>query len=113
MRPAGRDVGGQTRRTTAGYAPPAGPARPPPKPPDEQALLQEFWQVSHFGWITEVTIRRSLTISGVHEILAVLAERLRQLLDRGWVEQRHSTAGTGQREWRLTDSGRNALSRRG
>ena len=113
MRPAGRDVGGQTRRTTAGYAPPVGSARPGPKPPDEQALLQELWQVSHFGWMTEVTIRRSLTISGVHEILAVLAERLRQLLDRGWVELRHSAAGTGQREWRLTDNGRNALSSQG
>jgi len=111
MRPAGRDVGGQIRRTPTGDAPSAGPARPGPKPPDEQALLQQLWEVSHFGWITEVTIRRSLTISGVHEILAVLAERLRELLDRGWVEQRHSAAGTGQREWRLTDGGRNALSR--
>jgi hypothetical protein len=73
----------------------------------------ESRQVSPFGWITGVTIRRSLTISGVHEILAVLSERLRQLLDRGWVEQRHSAAGTGQREWRLTDGGRNALSRQG
>jgi hypothetical protein len=113
MRPAGDDMGGQILRASAGYFPPAAPARPGPKPPDEQALLQELWQVSHFGWITEVAIRRSLTISGVHEILAVLAERLRHLLDRGWVEQRHSAAGTGQREWRLTDSGRNALSRRG
>jgi len=112
MRPAGHDMRGQIRRASAGYVP-AGPARPGPKPPDEQALLQELWQVSHFGWMTEVAIRRSLTISGRHEILAVLAERLRQLLDRGWVEQRHSAAGTGQREWRLTDSGRNALSRRG
>jgi hypothetical protein len=113
MRPAGRDVEGQIRRTTAGYAPPAGPTRPGPKPQDEQALLQELWQVSHFGWMAEVTIRRSLTISGVHEILAVLAERLRQLLDRGWVEQRQSASGTGQREWRLTDCGRNALSLQG
>ena len=84
MRPAGHDMGGQIGRTNAGYLP-AGPARPGSKPPDEHALLQELWRVSHFGWITEVAIRRSLTISGVHEILAVLAERLRQLLDRGWV----------------------------
>jgi DNA-binding HxlR family transcriptional regulator len=38
----------------------------------------------------------------------VLTEGLRQLLERGWAEQRHSDADTGEREWRLTDSGRNA-----
>ena len=79
------------------------------KPPNEQALLHELWQVSHFGWIPQVAIRRSLTIASGQEIpAATLAERLRQLLERGWAEQRHGDAGTGAREWRLTDSGRNA-----
>ena len=79
------------------------------KPPEEQALLRELWQISHFGWIPEVAIRRSLTIASGQEIPpAALAERLRQLLERGWAEQRNGDAGTGAREWRLTDSGRNA-----
>ena len=79
------------------------------KPPNEQALLHELWQISHFGWIPQVAIRRSLTIASGQEIpAATLAERLRQLLERGWAEQRHGDAGTGAREWRLTDSGRNA-----
>jgi hypothetical protein len=38
-----------------------------PKPPDDQALLRECWQISHFGWIPEAAIRRSLIISGGQE----------------------------------------------
>ncbi len=95
--------------THAQYTPPGGPARPTPS--DEHALLHELWQISHFGWIPEATIRRSLTIGGVQEIpAAALAERLSQLVEHGSVEQRHSDAGAGEREWRLTDTGRNALS---
>jgi hypothetical protein len=72
-------------------------------------ILRELWQISHFGWGREPAIRRSMTIADGHEIPAgALAERLRQLLERGWVERRDSDAGTGEREWRLTDSGRNA-----
>ncbi|MGO9898353.1 MAG: hypothetical protein ACLP0J_01365 [Solirubrobacteraceae bacterium] len=96
---------GTIRPTKAGYR----PARPSPKPPDEHALLHEVWQISHFGWIPQAAIRRSLSIAGYQQIPAdVLAERLRQLLQRGWTEQRHSDTGTGEREWRLTESGRNA-----
>ncbi len=63
MRLTGHDaLAGTIRPTIAGYRPPAGPARPSPKPPDEQALLHELWQISHFGWIPEAAIRRSLTI---------------------------------------------------
>jgi DNA-binding HxlR family transcriptional regulator len=73
-----------------------------------------LWLISHFGRIAEATIRRSLIISGAQEILATaLAERLRQLLNRGWVEHRHNDAGPGEPEWRLTDSGRAAFAHRG
>jgi DNA-binding HxlR family transcriptional regulator len=85
------------------------PARPDPKPPDDQALLRECWQISHFGWIPEAAIRRSLIISSGQEITAAaLTERLQQLLKRGWAEERHGATGTSEREWRLTDSGRRA-----
>ena len=85
------------------------PARPDSKPPDDQALLRECWQISHFGWIPEAAIRRSLIISSGQEITAAaLTERLQQLLKRGWAEERHSATGTTEREWRLTDSGRRA-----
>jgi hypothetical protein len=108
MRLAGNDdPAGASRPTKSGYPPPPGPARPSPKPPDEQALLHELWQISHFGWIREAAILRNLTIVGQKIPAPALAERLRQLLKRGWAEQRHSDAGTGEREWRLTDSGRN------
>jgi hypothetical protein len=87
--------------------PPNGADRP--KPLDEHALLRELWQISHFGWIPEAAICRSLTIGGGQEIpAAALAERLAQLLQHGLVEHRHIDAGAGQREWRLTDIGRNA-----
>ncbi len=78
------------------------PIRPlDPNPPDEQTLLRECWQISHFGWIPEAAIRRSLTISGGQAIpAAALADRLQQLLKRGWAEQRDSAAGAGEREWR-------------
>jgi hypothetical protein len=37
-----------------------------------------LWQISHFGWIPQAAIRRSLIISGGPEIpAAALAERLR------------------------------------
>ena len=99
-----RRSGQQHRETPRG-----GAARSSSTPPDEQALLFELWQISHFGWIPETAIRRSLRIAGGHEIsAAVLTERMRRLLDRGWVEQRDSDPGTGGREWRLTDSGRGA-----
>ena len=86
------------------------PARASRQPRDEQALLHELWQISHFGWIPQAAIRRSLIIScGGKEIpAAALAERLAQLRDHGWAEQRHSDAGADHREWRLTDGGRNA-----
>jgi len=110
MRLTGHDaLAGTIRPTIAGYRPPAGPARPSPKSPDEQALLHELWQISHFGWIPEAAIRRSLTIAGQEIAAAALAEHLQQLLERGRAEQRHSDAGTGEHEWRLTDSGRNAV----
>ena len=84
MRPAGSDR----------------PARPDPEPRDDQALLHEFWQISHFGWLPEAAIRRSLIISGGPEIpAAALTERLQQLLKRGWAEERHGAAGTSEREW--------------
>lgn len=109
MRPAGRDDLAVTIwPTKAVYAPLAGSARPSPKPPDEQALLAELWQISHFGWIPEAAIRRTLILSRGEIPAIVLIEGLRQLLERGWAEQRHSDAGTGEREWRLTDSGRDA-----
>ena len=96
--------GQQHRETSRG-----GAARSSATPPDERALLFELWRISHFGWISETAIRRSLRIAGGNEISAgALAERLRRLLDRGWVEQRDSDPGTGGREWRLTDSGRGA-----
>ncbi len=99
-------LAGTIRPAKAGYR----PARASPKPPTEQALLHEVWQISHFGWIPEAAIRRSLTIAGYQQLPAsALAERLRQLLERGWTEQRHSDAGPGEGEWRLTDSGRNAV----
>jgi hypothetical protein len=100
---------GQSGRQKPGT--PRRPAQraPSAKPTDEQALLHELWQISHFGWIPGVAIRRSLTIASGQEIpAAALAERLRQLLERGWAEQRDGDGGTGAREWRLTDSGRNA-----
>jgi hypothetical protein len=96
-----------TRASHARLARPTGPDR---EPSSDQALLQDLWLISHFGWIAEATIRRALVISGTHEIPAVtLAERLRQLLNRGWVEQRYSDLGTGELEWRLTNRGRDAV----
>ncbi len=83
--------------------------RSDPKLSDEQALLQELWQISHFGWIPEAAIRRTLTIAGGQQISAVaVAERLRGLVERGWIEQRESDADTQEPEWRLTDRGRSA-----
>ena len=102
------DVAEAIRPTKPGCAPPAGSARLTAKPPDERTLLAELWQISHFGWIPQAVILRSLTISGQEVPAAALAERVQQLLERGWAEQRHGDAGTGEREWRLTDSGRNA-----
>jgi hypothetical protein len=85
------------------------PARASRQPRDEQSLLHELWQISHFGWIPQAAIRRSLIIScGGQEIpAAALAERLRRLLERGWAEQRRDAA-LGDCQWRLTDSGRSA-----
>lgn len=109
MRPAeGDHLAGATRPSLAGHDSPAGPAPRSAKPLNEQALLHELWQISHFGWIREVTIRRGLAIAGQEIHDATLANCLGRLLERGWVEPRHSDSGTGHREWRLTDSGRNA-----
>ena len=83
-------------------------------PPSDQELLQELWLISHFGWIADATIARAVIISGAQEILTSgLGDRLRQLLNRGWVERRYNDAGTDEPEWRLTDSGRAALAHRG
>jgi hypothetical protein len=110
MHPADEDDdpdAGAARATHAGYAWSAGPARPDAKLPDERTLLREIWQIGHFGWIPEVTIRRGLTLAGGQELSAgALARRLQLLLELGWAEQRDGD--TGEREWRLTDSGRNA-----
>ena len=96
--------------TRAGYVPPARLTGPDRKPPSDPGLLRELWLISHFGWIAETTIRRALIISDAHEILAdSLRERLRQLLSRAWVEQRYHDLGTGEPEWRLTETGRDAL----
>ena len=82
--------------------------------PSDQELLHELWLISHFGWIADATVARALVISGAQEILTCgLGDRLRQLLNRGWVEQRHNDTGTDEPKWRLTDSGRAALSHRG
>jgi hypothetical protein len=92
----------------------ASPTRRNRNPPSDQELLHAVWLISHFGWIAEATIRRTLMISDAQRILATgLAERLRQLLNRGWVERRHNDPGTDELEWRLTDSGRDALAHRG
>jgi DNA-binding HxlR family transcriptional regulator len=90
------------------------PTRRNRSPASDQELLDALWLISHFGWIAEATIRRTLMISDAQRILAAgLAERLRQLLNRGWVERRHNDAGTDEPEWRLTESGRDALAHRG
>ena len=100
----------RSRDQTPGRHPPADPPRPSRKLPGEHALLHEVWRISHFGWIADATLLRSLTISVGHQIAdAALAGHLQQLLDRGWMEQRSSAAHAGQREWRLTDSGRTAV----
>ena len=100
----------RSRGQTPGRPSTAGPTRPRRKLPDEHALLHELWQISHFGWIAHATMLRSLTISAGHQIAdAARAGQLQQLLDRGWMEQRSSAAHADQPEWRLTDSGRNAL----
>ena len=80
----------------------------------DRELLHELWLISHFGWIADATISRALIISGAQEILASgLGDRLRQLVNRGWVEQRHNNGATDAPEWRLTDSGRDVLAHRG
>jgi len=110
MRPADEDDEADARAIQArqaGYAWPAGPARRDAKLPDERTLLREIWQISHFGWIAEATIRRGLTIAGGQELSAgAVARHLQLLVELGWAEQRDGDAG--EREWRLTDSGRNA-----
>jgi hypothetical protein len=80
--------------------------------PSDRELLHELWSISHFGWIAQATICRALIISGAHETLASdLGDRLRHLRNRGWLEPRDNDAGTDEREWRLTDSGRDVLVR--
>ena len=97
------------RDRTPPRSPADGPARPGRELPGEHALLHELWQISHFGWIAHATMLRSLSITAGHQLAdPALAGPLQQLLDRGCVEQRSSTAHAGQREWRLTDRGRNA-----
>ena len=71
-----------------------------------QKLLEQLWQISHYGWIGDGMIRRGLIISGEGIPVAALAQGLRVLLERGWVEQRDSDTYPDELEWRLTDSGR-------
>lgn len=83
-RASGDDVVVAIRPTRNGQAPSAGSVRSDPKPSDEQALLHELWQISHFGWIPEAAIRRALTIAGGQELSTVaVAERLGRLVERG------------------------------
>jgi hypothetical protein len=82
--------------------------------PSDRELLHELWLISHFGWIADSIISRALIISGAQEILASgVGDRLRELVNRGWVEQRHNDGGTDPTEWRLTDTGRDVLAHRG
>jgi hypothetical protein len=82
--------------------------------PSDRDLLHELWLIGHFGWIADATISRALFISGAQDILAGdLGDRLRPLVHRGWVEQRHNDGGPDTPEWRLTDSGRDVLAHRG
>jgi hypothetical protein len=61
-------------------------------PPSDQELLRELWLISHFGWIAHAIICRTLIVSGARGTLASsLGDRLQQLQDRGWVEQRQAT----------------------
>jgi len=107
------DIAGAVQLRRAGYATPASPERRDRKPPDDRALLYELWQTSHFGWMTEATIRRTVIVSGLQESLGESpVESLRRLQSWGWVEQRYD-AGGDEREWRLTDTGRHALAHRG
>jgi hypothetical protein len=92
------------------YAALADPTHSPPPLPDEQALAWEVWQMSHFGWITEGMIRRNLSVTARREFpAAAVAAGLQRLLERGWIEHQEAGADTGEREWRLTDTGRDAL----
>ena len=108
MRRAGSDdVVGEIRPAKAGYA--GRPRAREPHAAEAQALLEELWQISHLGWIPEAAILRSLTIAVGQEIPAAgVPDGLGKLLERGWAEQRDGDAGTGDREWRLTDNSRNA-----
>jgi DNA-binding HxlR family transcriptional regulator len=76
-------------------------------------MLTELWQLSHFGWITEAAVRRSVIIASGHDVTpGLVADGMRQLLERGWVERRPLASGTDESEWRLTGSGRSAVPRR-
>jgi hypothetical protein len=78
--------------------------------PDEASLAWQVWQMSHFAWITEGTIRRNLSVAARRQFpAAALAAGLQRLLERGWMEHQAAGADTGEREWRLTDTGRDAL----
>jgi hypothetical protein len=57
-------LAGTIRPTKAGYR----PARPSPKPPNEQALLHEVWQITHFG-PPRVNARESSDAAGRVELL--------------------------------------------
>ena len=103
--PDNDDLAAMNRPARPGSRPSPGSSRARATRLDEQTLLHELWQISHFGWIPETAVRRGLTIAGGHEIpTSALHECLRQLLERGWAELRHT--GADAREWRLTDSGR-------
>jgi hypothetical protein len=74
---------------------------------EERTLLEELWRISHFGWIPEAVIRRTLTLAAGRELPAEnLHQGLRRLLDRGWVEHQASEDTDGEQRWRLSDSGR-------
>lgn len=71
--------------------------------------MEDLWRISHYGWIPEAVIRRTLTLVHGREIPTdSLHYALRQLLDHGWIEHRDGNASDGE-HWRLTDGGRQAL----
>ncbi|MGZ6778386.1 MAG: hypothetical protein ACXVGO_05265, partial [Mycobacterium sp.] len=59
----GDEVAGAIRPTRTGYVRAAGPTRSPRRPISDQALLEQLWLISHFGWIAKATIDRALIIS--------------------------------------------------
>jgi hypothetical protein len=109
IHPSGRETAGAIRPQRAGSSGQRAFIPPGRNAPSDPELLRALWLISHLCWIAEATIRRSLMIAGPQAILATVVDGLRQLLIGGWVEERHTDAGAGGPEWRLTDSCRAAL----